>query len=390
MRRPFSWLGGRALCGGGGSEPFLFPPYSKTVYNPSQALEGGGAKGLNFQELAADLAQITFDYPFRIPPYFALIIRAIGVLEGIALVGNPNFAIVDEAYPFIAKMLLTDDSPRLRAALRYMIYGKEGIFDAERVIDILMAFETFSVNSRTAMGDTARQASGAAASSSGSTGRAQPLGLPFPGGNSGSGSPFPFPFPFPVPAAGLFPFPPPLIPGFPLFPFPGVTAVNTMDTAAVFGDTAAALGSGDSTRVREALRFMFSEDGRFFREFLLDEVVKSIDAMSRDQARIAIDRLGLGNVLVPILVPGAKPLVPLSPSVTEEDRRLVDNVTKIVSFLVGGAGGDPKRIANIGDPRIAAELAPFLPAVATEVLPELVSRLVSRAAARGIREVFVY
>lgn len=69
-----------------------------------QALEGGGAKNINFQELAADLAQITFDYPFRIPPYFALIIRAIGVLEGIALVGNPDFAIVDEAYPYIAQV----------------------------------------------------------------------------------------------------------------------------------------------------------------------------------------------------------------------------------------------------------------------------------------------
>jgi hypothetical protein len=31
----------------------------------AQALEGGGAKNINFQELAADLAQITFDYPFR-------------------------------------------------------------------------------------------------------------------------------------------------------------------------------------------------------------------------------------------------------------------------------------------------------------------------------------
>jgi hypothetical protein len=52
------------------------------------ALAGGGAKAINFQDLAADLAHITFEYPFRIPPYFALIIRAIGVLEGIALVGN--------------------------------------------------------------------------------------------------------------------------------------------------------------------------------------------------------------------------------------------------------------------------------------------------------------
>jgi predicted unusual protein kinase regulating ubiquinone biosynthesis (AarF/ABC1/UbiB family) len=60
------------------------------------ALAGGGAKSINFQELAADLAQITYQFPFRIPPYFALVIRAISVLEGIALVGNPQFAIVDE------------------------------------------------------------------------------------------------------------------------------------------------------------------------------------------------------------------------------------------------------------------------------------------------------
>ena len=82
-------------------EPIL--PVLAKVFD--QALEGGGAKNINFQELASDLAQITFDYPFRIPPYFALIIRAIGVLEGIALVGNPDFAIVDEAYPYIAQVI---------------------------------------------------------------------------------------------------------------------------------------------------------------------------------------------------------------------------------------------------------------------------------------------
>ena len=36
------------------------------------ALAGGGAKSINFQELAADLAEITFKFPFRIPPYFAV------------------------------------------------------------------------------------------------------------------------------------------------------------------------------------------------------------------------------------------------------------------------------------------------------------------------------
>ena len=36
--------------------------------------------------------------PFSILPYFALVIRAISVLEGIALVGNPECATIDEAY----------------------------------------------------------------------------------------------------------------------------------------------------------------------------------------------------------------------------------------------------------------------------------------------------
>lgn len=44
---------------------------------------------------------------------------------------------MDEAYPYISKRLLTDDSPRLREALRYMIYGKSNVFDVERLIDLL-------------------------------------------------------------------------------------------------------------------------------------------------------------------------------------------------------------------------------------------------------------
>mmetsp|Transcript_9002 Transcript_9002/g.22534 ORF Transcript_9002/g.22534 Transcript_9002/m.22534 type:complete len:662 (-) Transcript_9002:6-1991(-) len=108
-----------------------------------QALSGGGARGINFNELAGDLALITFKFPFKIPPYFALIIRAIGVLEGIALVGNPKFAIIDEAFPYLSKRLLTDDAPRLRAALKYMVYGKGNTFNVDRLIEILQAFETF-------------------------------------------------------------------------------------------------------------------------------------------------------------------------------------------------------------------------------------------------------
>ena len=41
------------------------------------ALAGGGAKGINFNQLAGDLAKITYEYPFRIPPFLALVIRGV-------------------------------------------------------------------------------------------------------------------------------------------------------------------------------------------------------------------------------------------------------------------------------------------------------------------------
>jgi aarF domain-containing kinase len=43
----------------------------------------------------------------------------------------------------LIQRLLTDSSPRLREALRYTIYGKTGVFDVERFIDVMEAFETF-------------------------------------------------------------------------------------------------------------------------------------------------------------------------------------------------------------------------------------------------------
>jgi hypothetical protein len=49
-----------------------------------------------------------------------------------------------QAHPYISKRLLTDESPRLRAALRYMIYGNSNVFDVERLIDLLQAFESFA------------------------------------------------------------------------------------------------------------------------------------------------------------------------------------------------------------------------------------------------------
>ena len=125
-----------------------YVPTFKTIFD--QALVGGGAKAINFNELSNDLAKITFDLPFRLPPFFALVIRAIGVLEGIALNGDPDFAIIDESYPYIAKRLLTDDSEYMKKALNDLIMDKDGALNIDQLIDLLESFETFAkINSAT-------------------------------------------------------------------------------------------------------------------------------------------------------------------------------------------------------------------------------------------------
>lgn len=42
----------------------------------------------------AELEQLGNRYPFRIPAFFALILRAFSVIEGIALAVDPDYAIV--------------------------------------------------------------------------------------------------------------------------------------------------------------------------------------------------------------------------------------------------------------------------------------------------------
>jgi hypothetical protein len=42
----------------------------------------------------AELEELGSRYPFRIPPFFALILRAFSVIEGIALAVDPDYAIV--------------------------------------------------------------------------------------------------------------------------------------------------------------------------------------------------------------------------------------------------------------------------------------------------------
>merc|ERR1719181_2419926 len=62
---------------------------------------------------------------FQVPPYILYVARAFSTLEGIGLSSNEDYSIVSEAYPYLSQRLLTDRSPRAKAALRSMVYGSE-------------------------------------------------------------------------------------------------------------------------------------------------------------------------------------------------------------------------------------------------------------------------
>lgn len=109
----------------------------------SQLTQGGGARKVNVQQVTDDLAKISEDYVFVLPPYFALILKAFSVLEGIGLEADPDYAIVNGCYPYLSKRLITDDSLRTRAALKYFLYGESDRLDVKRVEDILGGFENF-------------------------------------------------------------------------------------------------------------------------------------------------------------------------------------------------------------------------------------------------------
>ena len=94
-------------------------PAFETVF--TQALTKGVNK-MDFKIVTDDMSGIMYKFPFRLPPYYALIIRSLITLEGIALSVDPKFKILGAAYPYFAKRLMEDPDPKLRESLQEMLF----------------------------------------------------------------------------------------------------------------------------------------------------------------------------------------------------------------------------------------------------------------------------
>ncbi len=108
-------------------------------------------KDVKFKELTYDLADVMYDYPFRLPSNFTYIMRALMTLEGIGIITDPEFNFFETAKPFAKEFMLKREGKDLRKLLTDKLLGRDtpdGKLDLERTWKLAkMAFKTvFNTN----------------------------------------------------------------------------------------------------------------------------------------------------------------------------------------------------------------------------------------------------
>ncbi|XP_011649854.1 uncharacterized protein LOC101207577 isoform X2 [Cucumis sativus] len=99
----------------------------RLVSDALNASFGDGRKqSLDFQGVMNQLYNVMYEFDFSLPPDYALVIRALGSLEGTAKVLDPEFKVLESAYPFVIGRLLEDPNPDMRRILRELLIRNDG------------------------------------------------------------------------------------------------------------------------------------------------------------------------------------------------------------------------------------------------------------------------
>jgi predicted unusual protein kinase regulating ubiquinone biosynthesis (AarF/ABC1/UbiB family) len=80
---------------------------------------------VNFKELTYDLAEVMYEYPFRLPANFTYIMRALMTLEGIGIVTDPGFNFFDTAKPYAKQFMLRREGKQFRKLLLDKFRGRD-------------------------------------------------------------------------------------------------------------------------------------------------------------------------------------------------------------------------------------------------------------------------
>uniref|UniRef100_A0A7N1A709 Protein kinase domain-containing protein n=1 Tax=Kalanchoe fedtschenkoi TaxID=63787 RepID=A0A7N1A709_KALFE len=117
----------------------------------SAALEAsfgdGTQQSQDFQAIMNQLYDVMYDFNFTLPPDYALVIRALGSLEGTAKALDPDFKVIESAYPFVIGRLLADPNPDMRKILRELVIRNDGSIRWNRLERLVAAISEQSTES---------------------------------------------------------------------------------------------------------------------------------------------------------------------------------------------------------------------------------------------------
>lgn len=82
--------------------------------------------GISLQGIMSQLYDIMYEFNFSLPPDYALVIRSLGSLEGTAKALDPDFKVIESAYPFVIGRLFADPNPDMRKILRELLIRNDG------------------------------------------------------------------------------------------------------------------------------------------------------------------------------------------------------------------------------------------------------------------------
>jgi hypothetical protein len=97
---------------------------------------------------------------FAIPDYFVYMSRAFATLEGIGLSADADYAILQECFPYLAKRLLSDDSPRARGALRTLLYGQGDELNLDQLQKVTRGLESYTTSTASVASSTGESDAG--------------------------------------------------------------------------------------------------------------------------------------------------------------------------------------------------------------------------------------
>src|ERR1051325_669917 len=105
-----------------GVDPETVRPVVERLFKVYLNLKLGEVK---FKELTYDLAEVVYEYPFRLPANFTYIMRALMTLEGIGIVTDPEFSFFETAKPYAKEFMLRREGRRFRQLLFDKLSGRE-------------------------------------------------------------------------------------------------------------------------------------------------------------------------------------------------------------------------------------------------------------------------